>query len=207
MPPSRECKGMLMSLLRMAALVTALGLAGCAAVQVPPNMHVDARSDGAGVVRSVDFSYSTTGAPDYGRLKLCVAENVSNDAVTLRGDAQTLATPWGVLQGANTDTVAAGGVFKFSDDAHQVLIALGTTDGGSDATGIVRYAVKYQLRSDVSGQHVGMVFSHISQAQRDTGSWSNMGFSPVGTWAGGRAMAVYGALQQVADAIQGCMRA
>lgn len=191
--------------IRLAAYAAAILLSGCATVSMPPNVQVATRGDGAGPIRSIDFSFSGSHDMDFKRLKLCVAENVQYGSVTLKGGDQILATPWGILQHADSDTIPAGSVMRYADDDAQVLIAKGETEAGGDALKLVSYSAVYQLRASTNGHHVGLVFSQLKRAQKDSGSMANSGYMDVGTWPGGGAMDVYKAVQGVADEIRNCM--
>lgn len=185
-------------------LLTVALLGGCASVQVPPNVQLFQRGDGAGMIEAIDFSYIPEKLPEFGKLKLCVAQSVQNDSTVLHG-GKTIYTPFGTVTGRESDVVGGGSVFKYIDDEHQQLVASGTASGGTDPLGIVSYKIRYQLQAGLQGGSVQLRFSDIKQAATDSGTMENSGFTPVGTWAGGRAMKVYSAVQMEAENVKACV--
>lgn len=188
------------------ALSAAVLLCGCSTVPMPANVSTGARPGVNGTyVNAVDFSYAPAAPVDFPRLKLCVAENVSNSAITLTDSAGSHFTPSGWWhQDGNTTTVQGGQAIQYVDDAQQVMLARGNLDAGSTAMGLTREFARYQLRASIKPGQIGLVFTDIEQAQQATGSVSNSGFTPVGTWSGAGPMQIYTALQSVADRIKNC---
>lgn len=181
-----------MNRVRTVALGLALA-AGCATVSLPSNAIVQDQ-----YLDRIDFS--SPAAVDFSRLKLCVAENVHNDSVTLQDNAGSFV---GRASGtfyaqSNTQTVQGGSVFKYADADTGTVIASGSTTA---AILLTKDIVRYEAKATVAGT---LVFSHITRAQQSTGSLTNDGFGPVGVWAGARSEGVYAALEAVATKLKGC---
>lgn len=192
---------------RACLLVTVLGT-GCATapIQMPPNVAVIQGAQGASYIDKATFKHTSKAPVPFAKVKLCVAENVANDAVTLRDSVGSFVGPAtkNYYQSNNTQTIGAGPVFKYVDDSQATLIANGTTvanDGGVMITDFVRYEAK----AVASGNDVLLTFYAITRAQQNTGTLSNDGFSPVGIWPGSRAESVYRAIERVAARVQACM--
>jgi hypothetical protein len=176
-------------------------LSVAAAAKLPANVTTAGR-----YLDTVDLSYATPSTVPFSKLKLCVAEAVSNDAVTLRDSAGSFvgAATGRYYETNNQHEVSGGNVFKYLDDDLGVLIAGGVADGGSDALHLIKHVVKFELRAGVKPDGISLVFSHISSAQQDTGSMANVGFTPVGTWWGaGTAKAITG-IEAVGARIKTC---
>lgn len=193
-------------------LITAVGciaLAGCMGppVRLPANVTTTLiTGTSSQSIDHVDFSYTSTNLPVFSKLKVCVASNVDNDAVTLHDAAGSVLGPAHYYSNDHTTTVAANQTIKFSDDEQKVILANGTADGGPVAAGLTRDIVKYELQAGLETTRVKLVFVNITRAQKDTGSGTNDGFNPVGTWSGARPLQTYDALQAVANKIRSCLQ-
>lgn len=186
-----------------------LFVAGCVTqpVQLPSNVSVVNGSQGASYVDKVDYSYRSQGKRDFAKLKLCVAENVSNNAVALRDSAGSFvgAATRTYYEVNNVRTVEGSGVFKYVDDSLSTLIANGTTVSGENSTTFIKDFVRFELKAGVSGNDVSLIFYSITRAQQSTGSLSNDGFGPVGVWTGARTSDVVASIEGVAGRIKGCL--
>lgn len=195
-----------MQLMIKSALTLLVGsLAGCAAVPMPSNVSTRPGNESGDYINTVDFSYHpATMAVNFNKLKLCIAENVSNGAVQLRDASSSFVGPatgrYYNLQ--NNQTIQGGEVFKYSDSTLSTLIATGTVN----SPGMVEDIIKYDLKASASQTKVSLVFSNITRAQKSTGSLANDGFGPIGTWSGARPMQSYTALQGVANGIKQCLQ-
>lgn len=175
-----------------------------AANDLPSNVTTTAVSKRAVYIDTIDFSYQTLQPTEFSKLKLCVAENISNNAVSLQDSAGSFVGPatGNYYQNNRTQTVQGSGIFKYLDDNAATLIATGTADGGKLA--FTRDVLKFDLKAGVSGNDVTIKFSNITRAQQNTGSSANNGFNPVGVWKGARAKQVYGAIEAVANKVKSC---
>lgn len=190
---------------RAIAVLAFANVTCCTAVQMPNNVTTTPSNAGGNYIKSIDFSYRSNSAASFDQLKLCVAENVSNRAVQLTGSSGSLVD---TASGHHHDvqhsqTVPGGDIFKYSDASLATLIATGTIDSGPAAPGLTRDIIKYDLKASAHGQQVGLAFTNITRAQQSTGAAPNDGFTPVGTWEGGRA---YAAVEGIANGIKSCLR-
>lgn len=190
-----------------AVLAIAMLVAGCASqVQLPANVATSNGGDGGSYMERADFSYRADSPPQFSRVKLCIAENLNNDAVTLRDSAGSFVGPatGRYYQPDNRQNIGGGAIFKYSDDAAATLIATG---GISANTGLmVRDHIRFDLKASIAGPNVGLVLYNIRRAQENSGILANDGFKPVGVWPGARAPEVYAALEGVAFKVMNCIR-
>lgn len=140
---------------------------------------------------------------EFAKLKMCVAESVSNAPATLTGGTDA---PLAFYSNRRTETQAVGGgdTFKYVDDAAEALIAIGTTEGGS--IGLSGTVVRFEVKATSTPEAVTLRFTNISRASLNTGSVTNSGFTPVGAWKGAKPQAVIDSLQRVAGTIGACLR-
>lgn len=189
------------------AILLVTGLAGCATVPMPSNVTTKPRSTGGDYINSIDFSYQSDAPASFNKLKLCVAENVSNGAVQLTDSSGSFVGPatGHYYRVQNSQTVQGNGIFKYTDESLATLIANGTVDGGPVALGLTRNIIKYDLKASAKSSQVGLVFTNITGAQESTGSLANDGFNPVGTWPGAHPDQTYEALEGIANGIKACL--
>lgn len=183
-------------------------LAGCATVPMPSNVTTTPGNASGDYINSVDFSYQSSVPAAFNKLKLCVAENVSNRAVQLADSSGSFVGPatGHYYDNQHSQTVQGGDIFKYADASLSTLIANGTVDGGSVALGLTRDIIKYDLKASAHGLLVGLMFTNITRAQQSSGSAANDGFSPVGTWSGARPKQAYAALEGIANGIKACLQ-
>ena len=196
----------LFSLLSMLVVVW---LTGCATnVELPSNAHIIEGSKGWRFLDKVDFSYTASRTYDFSALRLCVAQNVSNESYTLTGDASTWRGPaTGTYYRNDRQQHVAGSVdiFKLVDERNATLIAVGTTSATQGGLVPATDIIRFELVAKVQGNHMELVFTNITRAWQDTGGASNDGFEPVGVWQGTRADNVYRGLEAVANGIKACL--
>lgn len=186
-------------------LALAAGLVGCGTVNLPSNVTtVQGGSSSGRYIDQVDYSYSET--VGFSALKLCVAENVSNDGVTMTDQSQSWTGPWSGITYArgNTSTTSGGDTFKYIDDSTQTVIAVGTVP--ELGQGLIQRVVKFDLKAAAKNNKVTLVFSKITHAQKDTGYATNTGFSQIGDWHGAGALDALAALEGTANRIKACLR-
>lgn len=179
-------------------------LAACSPVPLPSNVTTTTIGS-ASYIGSVDFSYQSANAESFSQLKLCVAENINNNAVSLQDSAGSIAVPGNYYQTHHSQVFQGSGIFKYTDEPTSTLVALGTVDGGPVALGLTRDFVRFDLKANVSGNAITLRFLNISRAQQNTGSSTNDGFGRVGVWPGSRSDEVYAALEGVANGIKTCL--
>lgn len=192
-------------------LLAATLLLGACATPVPLPPHVSTRSTEAGAyLDRVDLSYASPSPQDFARLKLCVAETISNDSVGLKDAVGSFVGVTGTYyQAQNQQTAGGGSVFKYIDDASRTAIVSGTVKAQSSilfTSEFVRYELKASTANSAQGAQVGLVFYAITRAQQSTGVLANDGFVPVGTIPGARPLEVVATLEAVAGRLRGCMK-
>ena len=195
------------SMLGFPPAVLALALAGCATPTLPPNARTTT-AGGVTLVDQIDFSYAKPAPADFGQLKLCALQVVSNDAVTLQDSAGSFVGRFtGIYyQTDHRQTAGGGATLKYVDDQRRTLIANGTVIAPPGGGFLSPLAIRFELKASTSANQVGLVFYKLEQSQQRTGFLANTGFSPVGVWSGSRADAVYMKLQEQAEAIKSCMQ-
>lgn len=188
--------------------LTLLALLGCAS-QVPLPSNVATTQNGSNTyIDRIDYSYTSTTNPKFSTLKLCVAENFTNNDITLSDSGSSFSGAYtGTFYQVNkTQNVAGRDVFKYVDDTTSTLIAIGTTTSISQQLIPITDIVKFEVKSSVSGNNVQIEFFNITRAQKDTGYASNDGFNPVGAWSGARAPDVVASLESMANKIKSCLK-
>lgn len=193
---------------KVAAIFLVTSLAGCATVPMPSNVTTMQGNPSGDYINSVDFSYQSNAPASFNKLKLCVAENVSNRAVQLIDSSGSFVGPASghYYNMQHSQTVQGGDIFKYADTSLATLIANGTVDGGPVALGLTSDVIKYDLKASAHGPKVGLVFMNITRAQQSTGSVANDGFNPIGTWSGAHPKQAYMALEGIANGIKACLQ-
>lgn len=102
---------------RATSVLAFANLMCCAAVPMPSNVTTTPGDAGGDYIKSIDFSYQSNPAASFEKLKLCVAENVSNRAVQLADSSGSLVDP---VSGhyhdvQHSQTVQGGDIFKYAD--------------------------------------------------------------------------------------------
>lgn len=198
-----------MNFVRRAIFISSIAaLAGCATVPMPSNVTTMPGNASGSYINSIDFSYQSNAPEGFNKLKLCVAENVSNRAIQLTDSSGSFFGPatGHYYNDQHSQTVQGGDIFKYADASLSTLIANGTVDGGSVALGLTRDIIKYDLKASTHGSLVGLTFTNITRAQQSSGSAANDGFSPVGTWSGARPKQTYAALESIVNGIKSCLQ-
>lgn len=196
------------SCFRFTCVAAVFGLVGCATVQMPQNVTTRVTDRGQQLIDTVDFSYTAASPRSFEALRLCVAENVHNREVHLQDSSGSFFGPASgrYYETKNSKTVQGGDIFKYIDSSLTTLIAIGVEDGGPAASGLTRTFIKFDLKASVRDTRVGIVFSNVTRAWETTGSLSNTGFGPIGTWSGANPMQAYAALQGVSNKISRCLQ-
>lgn len=171
-------------------------------VQLPPNVTLKPGNKSGDYIDTVSQEIRGGTFP---KLKLCLAQVVSNQAVTLSGSAQNSFSPR--LTGeSNTTTVQGGQVFKYEDAQAGAVIAVGSTDGGQSMMGMTRSVVRFELMAVVTPERTTLRFSNIDRADLNTYGAANSGFTPVGAWKGGKPLAVIDTLQGLGGRLDSCLQ-
>ena len=141
----------------------------------------------------------------FAKVKLCLAQTVSNPAVTITGGTDA---PFAFQSNmrTQTSTIQGGGIFKYDDADAGVVIVNGSIDGGSTMLGMSRDVVRYELMASVSAEGTLLTFSKIDRATINTGSATNQGFAPVGVWKGARPLKIIDSLRGLAANVDACLR-
>jgi hypothetical protein len=181
-------------------------LSGCAQVQLP--MNVTTIESGGTYIDRVDYSYQTDSTIDFSNLKLCVAENLTNNDVTLSDSSNSFVGAYtgNYYSTGKIQNIAGKDVFKYLDESSSTLIANGTTTSISNQLIPITDIVKFEMKSSLKGRNVQIEFFNITRAQKDTGLAANDGFSPVGAWSGARAPDIIASLERMANRIKSCLK-
>lgn len=198
---------MRLMLISTLVLLTLPAVGQCAKPVLPDNVTLRDADKRQSYLDAIDFSYQAEHDLQFAAMKLCIAENISNNPVTIMDSAGSFVGPATGTYYSNdkSQTIAGGSVFKYVDDASSALVATGTADGGPAAWGLTRDILKFDLKAAVEGPRVTLKFSNILRAQQSTGSGVNDGFGPVGTWKGAKPLQVYSSLESIATKLKACL--
>ncbi|HZF99002.1 MAG TPA: hypothetical protein VEY92_12330 [Pseudoxanthomonas sp.] len=171
-------------------------------VQLPSNVTLKPGNRSGDYIDTV--SHEVRGAA-FAKLKLCVAENVSNSPTSIRGGTDV---PFQFQSNnvATTTVVGGGETFKYQDESLGTLIAIGTTDGGPSALGLSREVIRFEVKAVADADRTVLRFANITRATADTGSVTNAGFIPVGAWRGAKPLAVIETLQALGSRLDSCLQ-
>lgn len=167
-------------------------------IELPPNVTLRPGNMSGDYIDT--FSSEVRGAT-FGKLKLCLAQNVSNPDLTLTGGANAVFDAK-----TQTSSVAGGGVFKYEDATLGIVIAVGSTDGGPTFMGLSREIIRFELVAEASAERTALKFTNISRADLNTGTATNQGFLPIGAWKGAKPLAVIETLQNLGSRIGSCLQ-
>ena len=194
---------------RLMAFFAVLEASGCAMqpVELPSNVVQSRGPQGEAYIDKVDFSYARTTSTDFGKLKLCIAENVQHNETNLHDSAGSFVGRYTgtYYQTDHRQVIGGGQVFKLVDDASAVLIATGVTIVPPSGMALSPEYVRYELKTSAKDKQVGLTFFSITRAQQNSGILSNNGFQSVGIWPGSRASDVYASLERIANKIKNCL--
>ncbi|MCW3837993.1 hypothetical protein ACFQ1E_17855 [Sphingomonas canadensis] len=166
----------------------------------PPNVTIAKDK----TVEMIDWSFPINQPLDFSRLKRCVATNIHGDEVQLRDSAGSWVGPatGNYYQRDNRGTAQARDTFKMVDDKAQFLIAQGQTDRTSGLSG---WIIRFDLEAALEQGRVTMTMRNLKLAASNTGSLTNDGFQPLGSWY--RFKSNYAALEAVANTLKACILA
>ncbi|WP_286761997.1 hypothetical protein [Pseudomonas sp. UBA2047] len=190
-------------MLRIAAVVTALVvIGGCASGAGNLYKYGQPGLDG-NYLKSLEVSGSGPAAP--GKMAMCTASTIKNDPVSLRDSSRTFVGAYtgNYYQAGSNREVGGGGVIQYVTPDESSVVAKGET-GYTSA--MVSRSVRYTVTIKNSGPERKYLFTGIQQAQLDTGSMVNAGYSPVHVMMGGGSEDVARSLSAVAEEIETCIR-
>lgn len=171
-------------------------------IDLPPEVTVR-----SGNSRSGDYidtvTHEARGAA-FAKLKLCLAQVVSNAPVTITGGTDTaFAMPSSRTQ---TSTIQGGDLIKYEDAAAATVIAVGSTEGGKEIMGLTSSVVRFELVAVAGPERTSLRFTNIARATLNTGSVTNEGFMPVGAWKGAKPLQVIDVLHRLGARIDSCLQ-
>lgn len=191
---------------RITLVIAALSTTGCLETpRLPENVTL---TQDRKYVEKVVFHHPTSRSADsvFSQLKLCTAEHISNEGVQLRDSSGSFVGATGRYYEINkSKTTQGAATVQMVDDNAKSVIAKGIVPyAGTDFLSLPHY-LKFTARMSVQPGQIGMSVSQISIAQESTGSMSNPGFFPLGTWAGSGAGVAYSALEHLSEEIFSCV--
>ena len=188
---------------RIAAVVLVLAtLGGCATGTQNLYKYGEPGLDG-NYLKSLEVSGSGQAPP--GKIAMCAASVIRNDAVSLGDSSRTFVGAYtgNYYQAGSNREVGGGGVIQYVSPDESSVVAKGET-GYTSA--MVSRSVRYTVTIRSSGPERKYLFAGIQQAQLDTGSMANAGYSPVHVMMGGGSEDVARSLSAVAAEIETCIR-
>lgn len=188
-------------------------LAGCATRTRTPELaqyqnvkYATNEKWGYEYIEGVTYTYPGTSKAGKDALPVCVAQNVQNKAVNLRGNQNSGFLGGSFWNTGNSETVGGGSVISYVSDDRNSVVAQGTN---IHDTGVIlapnKDAVAFRLTAKRSPAGTAMAFSNLERASEDTGSMSNQGYYKVGSWGGASPTRVLDGLKKTADTINGCL--
>lgn len=152
------------------------------------------------------YQKSLSGKLNKEKIKVCIVRSISNDDVVLDGSSSVTNSAFTSSIYVKNQVVASGGsVVNEAASSANSAVANGTTSYYFDVMGMpIERVVKFTLDIDGSGGGVKYTFTNIKQAQKDTGTLTNSGFSPIGSWAGAGPYQAAQALEKIAIEVNNC---
>lgn len=190
-------------MLRIAVVLVALAmLGGCASVVQRLYKDGEPGLDG-NYLKSFEVGRSGQVAPS--KMAMCAASAVRNDPVSLSDSSRTFVGAYtgNYYQAGSNREVGGGNAIQYAAPDGSSLVAKGET-GYTSA--MVPRSVRYTVTIKSVGHDRQYLFSGIQQAQLDTGSMVNAGYSPVHVMMGGGSEDVAHSLSAIADEIETCIR-
>lgn len=182
----------------LTGLVASYPLSVMAKEAFPPNVTIAKDK----TVQMIDWSFPFDQPLEFARLKRCVATNVQSDEVQLRDSAGSWVgqATGNYYSQDNRSTVQARDMFKIVDEKGQFLVAQGQTQKTSGLSG---WIIRFDLEAALEQGRVTMTMRNLKLAASNTGSLSNDGFQPLGSWY--RFKSNYAALETVATVLKICI--
>lgn len=197
---------------KLIVLGVAVLLAGCSTKRIAeldtyPGLQL-AKNEKWGYEYIERVTYNYPGASKTGKdaLPVCIAQNIQNKAVTLRGNQNSAFIGGAFWNTSTSDTVGGGSVINYVSDDRSTVIADGTTF--IDIGNILapnKDAVTFRLTAKRAPTGTSLVFSNLERATTESGNMANPGFNKIGVWSGARPLPVLGSLKKTADTINNCL--
>lgn len=183
---------------------------GCSStpIQLPSNVKTIPSGMGQSTyIDKVDHSFIPSKTVTFSNLKICAASAFANDGITLKDNSGSFVGAYTgrYYQQNNKQQINGGDVFKLIDEQSNTFIATGNKKTRPQQGGLIVDFIKYDAKVSLSNNHVQLQFQNIQAAQQSTGSSSNDGFRPVGTWAGARAPAAIETINNLAVSFKNCV--
>lgn len=187
-----------------------LFLVGCSAAPIALPSNVATVSSGMGkstYIDKVDHSFIPSKIINFSNLKVCAASTFTNDGVILKDNAGSFVGAYTgrYYQQNNNQQISGGNVFKLIDEQSNTLVVTGSKKTRPQQGGLVVDYIKYDAKISLSNNSIQLQFQNIQAAQQSTGTLSNDGFRPVGTWAGARAPAAIETINSLAVSFKNCL--
>lgn len=144
--------------------------------------------------------------PGLSKLKICVSRNVTNREVNLTDSSGSF---YGSYSGRyyniqKGSTIQGGDIIDSYDSAGTIIAHGNSSYLFSSGIISVKRVVRFTLDIVPSKTDVIYTFSNIQQAQLDSGTLPNNGFSNVGTWEGAGPVQVVDVLKKTVSDISTC---
>ncbi|MEQ4692669.1 hypothetical protein [Providencia manganoxydans] len=153
------------------------------------------------------YSKEIIGSVDKDKLKVCITRVVSNDDVRLSDSASSFT---GAYTGnyyhiEKSSTSRGGDVINTGASSENIVVANGTTSYFYDA-GLMKVERIVRFNLDIESSTTGelFTFTNIKQAQKNSGTVQNDGFSPIGSWAGAGPIQAIQQFDKLATEIHRC---
>ena len=167
-------------------------------VELPPNVTLRKGNMSGDYIDTI--TQEARGAA-FAKLKLCLAQNVSNAPVTITGGTDA---PFSIGTKTQTSTIQGGDLFKYEDAAAGIVIAVGSADGGRSV--FSSEIIRFELMAETTADRTVLKFTNIARVTQNTGTVTNSGFIPVGAWKGAKPLAVVETLTQLGGRIDACLQ-
>lgn len=187
-------------------------LTGCSTKRIAeldqyPGLKIEKNQQwGYEYIDGITFEYPATKSGGKDVLPVCVAQNVQNKSVTLKGNQGTAFVGGAFWQTGKSETVGGGSVISYVSDDRNTVIADGTNMIDTSAMLVkMENAVTYRLTAKRNPAKTLLAFSNLERAATDSGNIGNPGYNKIGVWSAAKPMQVIGSLKKTADTINTCL--
>lgn len=191
--------------------MSVLALVGCvqAPIQLPSNVSTVSMQTGGKQTQidKIDESFISEKPLAFSKIKFCGIDSFSNNSVTLQDTAGSFVGQYtgNYYQKNNNQVVGGGSSIKYLDENNKIIVFTGNIRTKPQMGGFVVDIIQYDAKIWDEGGKTKLVFQNILRAQKNSGSVSNDGFNPVGTWGGARAPVVVDTIHQLAEKFKVCV--
>ncbi|RZG63973.1 hypothetical protein EXE25_18105 [Acinetobacter bouvetii] len=194
----------------LSLVVTGVLLSGCsmAPIQLPSNVKTIPSGMGESTyIDRIDHSFIPSKVINFSNLKVCAATTFQNESITIRDSAGSFVGAYSgnYYQQNNKQQINGGDVFKLIDEQTNTIVITGNKKTKPQHGGLIIDFIKYDAKISLNNNRVQLLFQNIQAAQQSTGSLSNDGFRPIGTWSGARAPAAIETIEQLAVSFRNCL--